>query len=357
MDVRERTSKSFIPYDLAASLPGKIMLVSFVGIHIPLLAFIVYLWIEGQSIHSGVFWLLLISTLTGTAITIFILNRLLRPVKDVKEALLSYKQQQVLPNLEIPANHRSDDMAELIKATNEVLQELDRWLQVKNRLIAIISHDTKGALGSISMLHEFIVEEIESENPSKEEIMEYLDMIHIGAQELQEMVNNMILTARSDSDSISINKGYISPDQVFKLIRTDQKILTRSKNITLNLHSELNDSEKLYLDPDKFSSVLNNLLYNAIKFTREGGNIDLTLYREAECHVLSVADDGIGIPEKKQENLFEAFSSTEQGTSSESGTGLGLWITKTITELHGGNISFKSEEGSGTTFLVKIPAA
>lgn len=110
------------------------------------------------------------------------------------------------------------------------------------------------------------------------------------------------------------------------------------------------------LDEDKFMQVINNLISNALKFTRDGGNIYLNI-KDTDTHViLSIADDGIGIPEKYHATLFDKF--TDAGRTVPNGplsTGLGRYIIKNIVEWHSGKIWFESEENQGTTFYIELP--
>jgi len=103
---------------------------------------------------------------------------------------------------------------------------------------------------------------------------------------------------------------------------------------------------------------INNLISNALKFTPDGGNIDLFVKENKEDIIISITDNGIGIPAKYHTTLFDKFSKARRpGLKGEPSTGLGMSIIKTIIEWHGGQIWFDSEENKGTTFYIRLPRA
>ncbi|MGV3705528.1 MAG: sensor histidine kinase [Arcticibacter sp.] len=110
------------------------------------------------------------------------------------------------------------------------------------------------------------------------------------------------------------------------------------------------------VDEDKFLQVINNLVSNSLKFTRDGGKISIGMEEQEQSVIVSVSDDGIGIPEKYHATLFDRFSEARRsGLRGEPSTGLGMSIIKTIVDWHEGDIWFDSEEDRGTTFYIRLP--
>ena len=110
------------------------------------------------------------------------------------------------------------------------------------------------------------------------------------------------------------------------------------------------------LDLNKFQQVINNLLSNALKFTPDGGRITVQVERRQEQAVVTVSDTGIGIPLQWQSVLFDRFTQARRtGLRGEKTTGLGMSIIQTIVKLHQGQITFVSQEGQGTTFVIELP--
>lgn len=109
------------------------------------------------------------------------------------------------------------------------------------------------------------------------------------------------------------------------------------------------------IDESKFFQAVNNLIFNAIKFTTDGGTITLSLQGQGETVLISVADNGIGIPKKYHEYLFERYNEARRvGLKGEPSVGLGMSIIKTIVDWHNGKVWFESEENKGSTFYIEI---
>ena len=126
-----------------------------------------------------------------------------------------------------------------------------------------------------------------------------------------------------------------------------------NKNFTLK-----SSDEKIYMmvDDIKFRQVLNNLISNALKFTPDGGNITVGIEDQEDTVLFTVVDNGIGIPDKYKDTLFEKFTKARRrGLKGEPSTGLGMSIIKTIVDWHGGKIWFESEENHGTSFYIELP--
>ena len=125
------------------------------------------------------------------------------------------------------------------------------------------------------------------------------------------------------------------------------------KNIALK--NRFQGTFEAYADLNMIRSVLRNLLINAIKFTKPNGTISVGAYKVHHKIIISVADSGIGIPEKNRKTLFTLSSIATQGTKEEKGTGLGLLLCKEFVEKNGGSIWFETREGEGTTFYFSLP--
>ena len=130
--------------------------------------------------------------------------------------------------------------------------------------------------------------------------------------------------------------------------------MARKRNQTLNV--DVQDDCETAGDRGKLNQIIYNLMENAIKYTQDGGEIDVTLTKEENSAVLTVKDNGPGIPKDALPHLFERFYRVDKARSRETGgTGLGLSIVKQLLNLHGGSVRVESEEGKGSTFIAEIP--
>lgn len=144
------------------------------------------------------------------------------------------------------------------------------------------------------------------------------------------------------------------------IVKELREIVEQYKNSENEISKEIHfhiSSEQIFvaLDVYKFSQVINNLISNALKFTENEGIIKLSIQDKQEKVLIKVADNGIGIPAKYHENLFDKFNKARRpGLRGEPSVGLGMSIIKTIIDWHGGKIWFDSEEGRGSTFYIEL---
>ena len=119
---------------------------------------------------------------------------------------------------------------------------------------------------------------------------------------------------------------------------------------------QLNDRCEMYADCAKLTQVVYNLMDNALKYTQEGGSVRVRLIRSGRDAILTVTDNGPGIPKEDQAHIFDRFYRVDKARSRDTGgTGLGLSIVHQMVLMHGGNVSVDSEEGHGATFTVELP--
>ncbi|MFC7667258.1 sensor histidine kinase [Hymenobacter humi] len=184
-------------------------------------------------------------------------------------------------------------------------------------------------------------------------------MVQIMQDTCRESVNlirDFVDSEFAESSAVQLKKSRVD---LAAGLRQVMDTYQRSESLVVKDFSFSSTPDEVYVDIDnnKFLQVINNLLSNAIKFTREGGHIDVTLAQHPDHVLITVADDGIGIPEKLQPVLFDRFTKARRpGLRGEKTTGLGMSIIQALVQLHGGTIWFESQEKVGTTFYIKLPA-
>jgi signal transduction histidine kinase len=234
-----------------------------------------------------------------------------------------------------------------VRATSIELAELER---LKTDFIAIASHELRTPLGLI-LGHATFLREL-----AGEQYGEQLDLIVRNATKLKAIVENL-----SNVDNIHHGAARVRNQQVSLTKIIDEVMATfeeeaKSRNITLRRESQ---EAPFHLEADslKLSIALSNLVKNALQFTDSGGHVTIHAQKESDHYIVTVTDDGIGIPARDLPRIFERFFQVETHlTRRYGGMGLGLAVAKAMIELHGGRIWAESEEGKGSKFTFLVPA-
>jgi two-component system phosphate regulon sensor histidine kinase PhoR len=174
-------------------------------------------------------------------------------------------------------------------------------------------------------------------------------------ERLTRIVDHLLTLAQLDGDAFQ-NKTRIDLDEIVKTTQNAMELLAYEKGISIEL--KIGEHVEIDGDPVRIAQVIANLLDNAIKYTNDGGHIELTATSRKDRAILEVVDDGIGIRADALPHLFERFYRADKSrTRVSGGTGLGLAIVKAICAGHEGQITIESEENSGTRVTVSLPLA
>ncbi len=239
-----------------------------------------------------------------------------------------------------------------LRNAKERAEESDR---LKSIFLANISHEIRTPLNAITGFTELLLNDEESD-----EKREYLSIIINNSVHLMQIINNILDLSKIESGRMEIDNSPYSLKTLFNIVCENAKIhiLQTEKNIkiTFRISEEINDI--LIGDFQKLKQILNNLLNNAVKFTDYGFIEFGAVLKNKNTIEFYVEDTGIGIPEDRQDLVFERFIQLDSGTTKKyRGTGLGLTISKKLIELMGGEIRVKSKraEKRGTAFYFTLP--
>jgi len=227
-------------------------------------------------------------------------------------------------------------------------RQLDR---LRDTLIATVSHELRTPLTSIIGYLELLgtgPEQLNAEDAG------YVEVVARNALRLRHMVEDLLFLAQLDAGGFSLDFGDANLVELAGEAIEAARPAAEAKKLQLTL--EHDQPLIVRADRNRLGQALDNLISNAIKFTPEGGTVKVVIEdRDTTCS-LHVTDTGCGIPVSEQPRLFERFfRSATAGASNVPGTGLGLTITKTIVESHGGTIGYDSTDGKGTTFTISLP--
>ncbi|WP_344788057.1 tetratricopeptide repeat-containing sensor histidine kinase [Postechiella marina] len=239
-----------------------------------------------------------------------------------------------------------------IELQNEAFLEQTKHLEnvnnVKDKLFSIVSHDLKDSLSSINGF----IDLMKDGSLTRQEFDNLIPELSENANNASLLLFNLLNWSKSQMQSLKPNPSLFDIQEVFedKVKLIEQRI--ESKGIDLVDHS-LRDFA--YADRSMFEIVVQNLLANALKFSKNGDTITISNHISNGSCIISIADSGVGISKKNIEKIFKGNSFTTMGTNNEKGTGLGLSICRELVELNGGKIWVESTVNVGSTFYVQLP--
>jgi signal transduction histidine kinase len=246
------------------------------------------------------------------------------------------------------------DMDESYKKLQKAYEELETLDRMKDEFISNVSHELKTPLISIKGYGELLYDE--KQGSLLDEQRKSLEAIIRNADRLTRLINSILFISRMQAGKIEFHFEPVDLDDAIGISVSDFKSTIDKKQIVFE--KVIPKVSMIKGEKDRLIEVINNLLDNAIKFTPTGGKILIKAWDEAENVHLVVSDNGIGIPTEIIPKLFMRFYQVDASASRKyGGTGLGLYITKTIIDIFRGKIWIESEAGRGTTVHVLLPIA
>lgn len=217
---------------------------------------------------------------------------------------------------------------------------------------SIIAHDLKSPFNGILGFSEMLKNEARDLDIGS--IVDYAELINSSAQHAFELLENLLEWARIQQGSIPFEPKTLLLNTLINSEIEDSKYNAYQKNIALV--NGINENVILFADGNMISTVLRNLISNAIKFTPKNGKVKIEVQKMDGQVEISVADTGIGLSRETRDKLFKIETSfTTRGTENEKGTGLGLLLCKEFVEKHGGVIWVESDLGKGSRFILSLP--
>lgn len=246
------------------------------------------------------------------------------------------------------------ETAILNRRLSETMEQLTALNRMKDEFVSTVSHEFKTPLTTITG---FLSVMIDGETgPVTEQQMKFLQIAKAAAKRLAGLVSDLLDLSRLEGGARMELHPLDLVELVAQSVENHQPVAVEGGK-TLSWEPPA-AAPKVLGDARWLGLVIDNLLSNAVKFTRQGGRIAVSALAKGEFFMVSVSDDGIGIPESDREKLFERFyRASNRGEVNAPGTGLGLAIAREVASKHGGKIWFESEVGRGTTFRFVVPVA
>ncbi len=261
-------------------------------------------------------------------------------------------RERFAEKLENKVKKRTKELNESLEQQKLYQEQLLKASQFKSKFLASMSHELRTPLNSVIGFTDILLEGFYGEINEKQD--HYLNNIRSSAFHLLDLINEVLDISKIEAGKIELNIEEFSLNKIANQIISTLKPMYEEKKLKFEVIG-LDEEKFIQADPIRFKEILYNLLNNAIKFTKKGGfRLEIA---EREDHLeFNIIDTGIGIAEEDFDLIFKEFKRVKSDyVYSVEGTGLGLSLSKRFIELHGGNISFTSKLGEGTTFTFILP--
>ena len=235
-----------------------------------------------------------------------------------------------------------------LKERNEALEAAEK---LKNAFIEHVSYEFRAPLTNIKGFAEVLDQQAFGQLNEKQ--AEYVDHITTSANVLHGLVDNLLDLATVDAGIMELDFEQVDLRQIMRRAASSINDQLKEQNIQLSV-KQIGGAARFVADAKRIQQVLYNLLTNAIAFSPDGGTVTLESRTEADAITLTISDTGPGIAEENKESIFDRFSSATKGNGKR-GAGLGLAISRSLVELHGGEISVHSQLNEGTSFICRFP--
>lgn len=227
--------------------------------------------------------------------------------------------------------------------------------RMKTEFIGIISHQLRSPLTNLKFSLEILIDD--TSNKISGEEAEYYTALKENIEKMNSLIDKLLLVSRIETEGLTGKRQQFSLKELVEKIVLKFEDFTKASNVNILLDIE-KDLPKVFADPFWIEQVVRNLLDNAIKYTKEKGEIKIAVLSKSKRVFFRIEDNGVGIPKEEQRYIFQKFFRSKNALKKEThGTGLGLYIVKEVLKSAKGKIWFKSRENKGTTFYFTLPAA
>jgi len=278
---------------------------------------------------------------------------------EIHLQLIRQNDQQFFTAIGFDLTDREKD-ARRIREQKKLAKELAEHSKHKSEFLANMSHELRTPLNSILLLSNLLQKSNNDVFSDKQE--KYIDVIQQSGKNLLSLINEILDLSKIESGEMELSFESVDLKELLRGIGDVFEPIAAENELDFSLSVYENCPSEIVMDQLRLEQIIRNLLSNAMKFT-EKGRVDLDVYIETDPHqpndewiLFKVEDTGIGIPENKQDLVFESFRQADGSTQRKfGGTGLGLSICRQIAELLGGSLTLESKEGVGSSFTLSLP--
>jgi two-component system sensor histidine kinase/response regulator len=278
------------------------------------------------------------------------LDLLMTIASHVAVAIDNARTYQDLETLATGLEQRVRERTQELQSANDRLQELDR---LKSAFVSIVSHELRTPMTSIKGLIENMMDGLTGELTEHQTF--YLSRVNHNIERLTRMINDLLDLSRIEAGHMELQTTSVDIGSIAKEVVELLNPMAEEKSLTLETNI-INPIPVIQGDRDKLIQIFTNLMNNALKFTPPSGTVTVKVKHHADGYIHAcVTDTGCGIPLDEQQTVFESFYRSQSADLKNRGAGLGLAITKSLVELHGGTIGVESTLGQGSHFWFNLP--
>ncbi len=244
----------------------------------------------------------------------------------------------------------------LLMITFTITQSFEKLIEanrIKSEFVSIVSHQLRSPLSNLRWALELLMSgrlgEIEASQ------LDYFRILKDNSARMGELVKDLLIVSRIEQGRLPLKKSEFFLTDLIKDVISEFTPFARAFNVEISLET-IDNLPKIFADSSQLKLTIENFLDNAIRYIKEKGKVEIKLKRKDNSLYFKVKDNGVGIPKEDQKYIFQKFFRSSNVLRYQTqGTGLGLYIAKSIIEKSGGKIGFQSEEKKGTTFWFTIP--
>lgn len=234
------------------------------------------------------------------------------------------------------------------------ITDAKRLEEARSNFISVASHQLRTPLTSIKWISELLLSGDVGEVSEKQK--EFIDDLYISSNRMITLVNSLLNIARIESTELRVKSESVNLAVIYEAIIKELGVLIREKKQSVNLVTA-DDLADIHTDSKLLYEILKNLISNSVKYTNNGGTITVSAEKKNDEFIISVKDNGIGIPAAQQDKVYNKFFRGDNAVKiNTDGTGLGMYIVKNLIDLLNGKVWFESVENKGTTFYISLPA-
>ncbi|MBE5960901.1 MAG: HAMP domain-containing protein [Lachnospiraceae bacterium] len=290
--------------------------------------------------------LAILSIIAGAGVT----KRAFIPVRKMQQTAKEIADSNDL-SARIGLPPGKDEITELAQTFDEMLERLEQTFNREKQFTSDASHELRTPISVILNESEYALMHVDT----MEEATESFEVIHRQAKKMSSLINQLLMIARADQGNVAIQYDKMNISTLVEELVEDAQILAEEKNITI--FCEIEPDVVIIADRMLCARAIHNVLENSVAYGNENGETKVSVRKENEFAVVTIADNGIGIAEEALKKIWDRFYQADPARSAKrlGSMGLGLSMTKWILEKHEGRVQVKSKEGEGSEFSLYFP--